>query len=61
MPRVGPVQSVTDGARFRGWGFVIYDDIEKPCVTFSYSNKDDAEAAHVHVEIALVHAAVTET
>ena len=59
--RVGPVQSVTDGVEFSGWGFIIYDDLEKPRLTLSYSNKDDAEAGHAHVEVALVNAAVTET
>jgi len=52
--KVGPVQSVTDDAEFSGWGFIIYDDVNKPRLTRCYSNKSGAEAAHVHVEAALV-------
>jgi hypothetical protein len=41
--RLGSVHSVTDGAEFSGCGFVIYDDIEKPRLTLSYSNKGDSD------------------
>jgi hypothetical protein len=57
----GPLQSVTDGQDFSGWGFVIYDDRGEPRLTLSYSDKEDAEAGHAHVEAALVKAVVTET
>jgi hypothetical protein len=57
----GPVQSVTDGQHFSGWGFVIYDDSGKPRLTLSYSDKKDAEAGYVHVAAALAKAVVTET
>ena len=57
----GPVQSVTDGQEWQGWGFVIYDDMGKPRLTLSYAEKTDAEAGHVQVAEALVKAVVTET
>jgi formylmethanofuran dehydrogenase subunit E len=56
-----PVQSVTDGQSFSGWGFVIYDDVGKPRLTLSHAEETDAEAGHVQVAGALVKAVVTET
>lgn len=58
--KVGEVQSVTDGVDFSGWGFVVYDDLNKPRLTLSYINKKDAENGRVHVEAALVNAAVDD-
>jgi hypothetical protein len=48
----GPLQSVTDGQIFSGWGFVIYDDRGEPRLTLSYSDKKDAELGHAQVEAA---------
>ena len=36
--RVGPVGSVS-GENFWGVGFVLYDEIGKPCLTFGYLMK----------------------
>jgi len=58
--KVGEVRSVTDGIDFSGWGFVVYDDLNKPRLTLSYINKKDAENGRVHVEAALVNAAVDD-
>jgi hypothetical protein len=57
----GPVQSITDGQDFSGWGFVIYDDMGKPRLTLSYADKKDAEDGHTQVAAALAKAVVTET
>jgi hypothetical protein len=57
---VDKVQRVTDGVVFSGWGFVIRDDLNKPRLTLSYVNEKDAEAARVHVEAALINAAVDD-
>jgi len=56
----GPIEQVTDGHDFSGWGFVIYDDIGKPRLTLSYLEKKDAEAGYAHVNAALVKAVVSE-
>jgi len=58
--KVGDVQSVTDGVDFSGWGFGVYDDLNKPRLTLSYINKKNAEKGRVHVEAALVNAAVDD-
>ena len=46
--------------RLLGLGFVVYDDLNKPRLTLSYINKRDAENGRVHVEAALVNAAVDD-
>jgi hypothetical protein len=50
--RVGEIQWVNDGD-FSEWGFVLYDQSGKPCVTFGYSRGLDARESHDHVQAAL--------
>jgi len=57
----GPVQSVTDGQEWQGWGFVISDDMGKPRLTLSYAEEKDARDGRAQVAAALVKAVVTET
>jgi hypothetical protein len=50
--RVGEVQWVNCG-EFSEWGFVLYEESGKPCVTFLYSHGLDAEAGRDQVQAAL--------
>ena len=54
--RVGSVGSVS-GENFWGVGFVLYDEIGKPCLTFGYFNESHAKAGREHVLAALANAA----
>ena len=54
--RVGSVGSVS-GENFWGVGFVLYDEIGKPCLTFGYFNESSAKAGREHVVAALANAA----
>ena len=54
--RVGSVGSVS-GENFWGVGFVLYDEIGKPCLTFGYFNESSARAGREHVVAALANAA----
>jgi hypothetical protein len=54
--RVGSVGSVS-GENFWGVGFVLYDEIAKPCLTFGYFNESSAKAGREHVVAALANAA----
>jgi hypothetical protein len=46
---VGPVQDVTDG-----FGFDILDEGRRPLVTFSYSDREDADEAFEVIGAALI-------
>jgi len=59
--KVDPVQSVSHGHEFFGWGFVIRDDTNRPRLTLCYSKQTDAEAARVHVAAALANAMVGDS
>ena len=51
--RVGEVQWLRDrGGEFSEWGFVLYEESGKPCVTF-LSHGLDAEAGRDQVQTAL--------
>ena len=52
--RVGEVQWLHGrGGEFSEWGFVLYEESGKPCLTFLYSRGLDAEAGHDQVQAAL--------
>jgi hypothetical protein len=52
--RVGEVQWLRDrSGEFSEWGFVLYEESGKPCVTFLYSHGLDAEAGRDQVQAAL--------
>jgi hypothetical protein len=52
--RVGSVGSVR-GENFWGVGFVLYDEMGKPCVTFGYSTEETAKAGREHIAAALAN------
>ena len=52
--RVGEVQWVRGrGGEFSEWGFVLYEQSGRPCVTFLYSRGLDAQAGRDQVQAAL--------
>ena len=52
--RVGEVQWLHGrGGEFSEWGFVLYEENGKPCVTFLYSHGLEAEAGRDQVQAAL--------
>lgn len=54
--RVGEIQW-TPGKEFSEWGFVLYEQSGKPCVTFVYSHGLDARAGRGQVQAALAEVA----
>jgi hypothetical protein len=54
-PRIGEVHETADICSQRGFGFVLYDGLGRPCAAFDFQEEGAAREAAGHIAAALAN------